>query len=110
MLDAAVLRHSAIASNIANLETPDYHRVDLAPSFQTDLQKAISSRDTSRIASVRPMLAIDFEAVAANRDGNSVNMETELVELSQNTMQHTLQTQLVTGALLKLKLAIGGKV
>ena len=109
MLDATVLRHSAIASNIANLETPDYQRVDLAPTFQADLQKALSSRDSDRIGSVRPALAIDSEAVASNRDGNTVHLETELLELSQNTLQHTLETQLVTGALLKLRLAITGR-
>lgn len=109
MLDATVLRHGAIASNIANLETPDYQRVDLAPAFQTDLQKAISTGNTSRIRSVRPTLAVDADAVSLTRDGNNVRLETELLEMSQNTLQHSLETQLVTGALLKLRMAITGK-
>ena len=33
LLDATALRHEALASNIANVETPGYKRVDIAPSF-----------------------------------------------------------------------------
>jgi flagellar basal-body rod protein FlgB len=29
MLDATVLRHEAIASNLANIETPNYKRMDV---------------------------------------------------------------------------------
>jgi flagellar basal-body rod protein FlgB len=109
MLDATVLRHTALASNIANLETPHYQRVDLASNFQSELQRATASKDTGRIASLKPSLAVDTDAVPHGRDGNTVNLETELLELSQNTLQHTLETQLVTGSLLKLRLAITGK-
>ena len=38
-LDAAVLRHQAIASNLANLETPNYKRIDISPDFEARLQK-----------------------------------------------------------------------
>ena len=33
LLDATVLRHQAIAGNLANVETPNYKRIDVAPSF-----------------------------------------------------------------------------
>ena len=33
LLDATAERHAAIASNIANLETPGYKRVDLSKNF-----------------------------------------------------------------------------
>ena len=39
-LDADTLRQQAIASNIANLETPGYKRLDVAASFNTELQRA----------------------------------------------------------------------
>ena len=40
-LDAAVLKHQAIASNLANLETPNYKRIDISPDFAARLQKAV---------------------------------------------------------------------
>src|SRR5688572_10007179 len=109
MMDATALRHEAIASNIANIETPNYKRIDIAPSFQSELNAALGSKDCGRISSISPGLAEDQSAVAANRDGNTVQLETELMKLNQNTLAHSLETQLVTGALLKMRLAITGR-
>jgi flagellar basal-body rod protein FlgB len=109
MLDATVLRHEAIASNIANLETPHYQRVDLAPTFQAELQRAVASHTPGQIAQVHPRLAIDTTAVANTRDGNTVQIESELLQLNQNTVAHTLETNLLTGALSRLRLAITGR-
>jgi flagellar basal-body rod protein FlgB len=56
-LDAVALRQEAIANNIANLETPGYKRVDLAPAFQTELERACAAGDAQQIASLKPTLA-----------------------------------------------------
>jgi len=109
MLDATVKRHEAIAANIANAETPHYKRIDLAPSFRAQLQSAVASQDASQLASLSPKLAVDSQALPANRDGNTVNLEHELVELSQNSLQHAVEAQLVNASLLKLRMAITGK-
>src|SRR6185436_7691245 len=102
MLDVTALRHEAIASNIANLETPNYKRIDIAPSFETELKQALGSGDSARLLSLNPTLAVDPNATSSNRDGNTVTLENELLELNQNTLAHTLETQMVTGELLKL--------
>ena len=109
MLDATALRHEAIASNLANLETPRYKRVDVASSFAAELQQAVAAKDASRIADVQPQLAADPSAMPVRKDGNTVQLETELLKLNQNFLEHQLETQLVTGALLKLRLAITGR-
>ena len=109
MLDATALRHEAIASNLANLETPHYKRVDVAPAFASELQQAVASKDAARIASVQPQLAADPTAVAVRKDGNTVQLETELLKLNQNFMEHQLETQLISGNMLKLRLAITGR-
>lgn len=109
MLEATVLRHEAIAANLANLEQPHYQRMDLAPSFQRELGRALGARDASQIASLKPELAVDAAAVASNKDGNSVRLENELAQLGQNYVQSALENQLVTGSLLKLRMAITGR-
>jgi flagellar basal-body rod protein FlgB len=109
MLDATALRHEAIASNLANLETPGYKRIDLAPDFGKELQRALGENNSSVIAQIQPSVSPDPNAVAANRDGNTVQLETELMQLSQNTLAHTLETQLVTSQLSRLRLAITGR-
>ncbi|HYG33583.1 MAG TPA: flagellar basal body rod protein FlgB [Clostridia bacterium] len=109
MLDATALRHEAIASNLANLETPGYKRIDVNTSFNEQLSRALSQKDASSLAQVQPTLAVDATAVASTRDGNTVQLENELLQLNQNTMAHNLETQLISGRLLKLRLAITGK-
>ena len=108
-LDAVALRQQAISSNIANLETPGYKRIDLAPSFNTELDRACASGDAQQIASLKPTLAEDTTAVANSQDGNTVNLESEMMQLNKNTMAHTLESQLLSNMLLRLKMAITGK-
>jgi flagellar basal-body rod protein FlgB len=109
MLDATVLRHEAIASNLANLETPNYKRLDVAPSFQSQLRSALEGKEPAQIASLHPQIATDPNAVASATDGNSVQLENELMQMNKNFIEHSLETQLVTGNLLKLRLAITGR-
>lgn len=56
MLDATVLRQQAIASNIANAETPNYKRLEVAPSFQTELRQALAARSPDQVAALQPRL------------------------------------------------------
>jgi flagellar basal-body rod protein FlgB len=109
MLDATALRQEGIARNLANLETPNYQRIDLAPSFGVALKQAVASRDPAQISQVQPGLVIDTNALPAGPDGNTVDLETELMNLSQNAIAHTLETQLTTGQFLRLRMAITGR-
>ena len=108
-LDAVAVRQEAIANNIANLETPGYKRVDLSPAFRAELDRACASGDAKQIAALKPTLSVDTTAVANSRDGNTVSLENEMMQLSQNTMAHTLETQMLSGMLMRLKMAITGK-
>ena len=109
MLDATVLRHEALASNLANIEKPGYKRIDVASSFSAELQQAVAAGNPDQIAGIQPRLTVDSAAIASNCDGNSVQLETELAEMNKNFLAHAMETQLVTGNLLKLRLAITGR-
>ena len=108
-LDAISLRQDAIASNIANLETPGYQRLDLAPAFQSELERACAAGDAQQIAALKPRLAPDSTAVSNSRDGNNVHLENELMQMNQNAVTHALETQLVSSLLARMRLAITGK-
>jgi flagellar basal-body rod protein FlgB len=109
MLDAVALRQEAIANNIANLETPGYQRLDLAPAFQTQLERACASGDSQQIVGLKPTLAVDPTAVPSSRDGNTVHLENELMQLNQNSTTHALETQILGNMLSRMRLAITGK-
>lgn len=109
LLDVTALRHEAIAGNLANLETPNYKRLDVSRGFETELQQAIGTGDTRRVKGMMPQLGVDESAVATRRDGNTVDLEKELVHLNRNGVEHAVETHVITGALLKLRLAITGR-
>ena len=109
MLDATVLRQEAIASNLSNLETPNYKRLDVAPSFEAQLSQAVNSKEAAQIDSLKPSLAVDTTAISGRGDGNTVTLETEMLKLNQNTLEDQMETQLVSYSLGQLRLAITGR-
>jgi flagellar basal-body rod protein FlgB len=108
-LDAVALRQEAIANNIANLETPGYKRLDLAPSFQSALDRACATKDAQQIAALQPSLAADPTALPNGPDGNTVSLEKEMSAENQNTLAHNLETELVSNTLMRLRMAITSK-
>jgi len=110
LLDAVTLRHEAIAANIANAETPGYRRMDLAPSFATQLRASIARGDVARTAAtLQPSLEEDSHANSVRPDGNSVEIERELLEMNRNTAEHEYLSEVVSFNLKQLKMAITGK-
>src|SRR5580658_6476325 len=84
MLDVTLLRHQAIASNLANVETPNYKRMDVSSSFETQLRQAVAGQNSTEIAALQPSLTVDTDAVSGRSDGNTVQLETEMLKLNQN--------------------------
>ena len=109
MLDVTLLRQQAIASNLANVETPNYKRLDVSPSFESQLRQAVAGQNPAEISGMQPALAVDTAAISGRSDGNTVQLETEMLKLNQNTVENALETQLVSYTLSRLRLAITGK-
>jgi flagellar basal-body rod protein FlgB len=109
MLDVTALRQEAIASNLANIETPHYRRVDLEGSFASEFRQALAAQDTTQLASLQPTIAPDPNAVSSRRDGNTVELDTELINLNQNTLANALETQLVSNSLARIRAAVTGR-
>ncbi|MGA3181460.1 MAG: flagellar basal body protein [Verrucomicrobiota bacterium] len=109
MLDATVLRQEAIASNLSNLETPNYKRLDVSPTFESQLSQAVGGQDAAKITGLKPSLAVDTTAVSGRSDGNTVTLESEMLKLNQNTVEDALETELIGISLANMRLAITGK-
>lgn len=110
LLDASVLRQNAIASNIANVETPGYRRLDLVPNFATQLRASLETGQFSRTANnLQPALAEDAQARTVRPDGNTVELERELLEMNRNHIEYDFLTELVSRNIKQLKLAITGR-
>lgn len=85
-LDAATLRHQAIANNIANAHTPGY--VPLRVSFEERLAGLRESGGSISAAmrDLRPQVEPDRSEIHARN--TSVMIDMEMVKLSQNTINY----------------------
>lgn len=93
--DASWTRNQVISNNIANVDTPNYKRKDVA--FQTYLQAEMEGADTTTLQDrVRD---VDLDALNATsytdmadlsyrEDGNNVDIDTENVELASNQLMY----------------------
>jgi flagellar basal-body rod protein FlgB len=109
LLDGVALRQEAIAANVANAETPGYRRLDLAPDFLEQLKSSMASGDLARgNTAVKPTLTEDTHARALRPDGNTVEIEKELLEMNKNSVAHEYLTQIITSNIKQLKMAITG--
>ena len=107
LLDAAALRQEAVASNIANAETPGYRRLDVAPDFAQQL-KASARNGNLDTASITPHLAVDTNVRSMRPDGNTVEIEKELLTMNRNSVEYDYLSEVVSSNLKQLKLAITG--
>ncbi len=110
LLDATALRHEAIATNIANAETPGFHRLDVAPDFAQQLRARMEAGDlSSTSSSLNPRLAEDLNARSMRPDGNTVEIEHELLAMNRNAVEFDYLSDVVSGNLKQLRLAITGR-
>jgi flagellar basal-body rod protein FlgB len=109
LLDAAALRHEALATNLANIETPGFKRLDLAPDFARQLEN-YSTLSIGRIPeSLQPKIAEDLTARAVRPDGNNVQLDHELLEMNRDSLEYDLLTQFASDSLKRLKVAVTGR-
>ena len=107
-LDARMARQQAIASNIANVNTPGFKRVDLTDNFQDQFQNAMADIQSGKDPKFRPIPEVGASSNHGpiKKDGNNVSMEQEIVELSKNRLEYEFAAQVMASRFSSLKRAI----
>jgi len=85
------LRQKAIASNMANLETPGYRRIDV--KFEELLARVLDSGGDMDPESIEPEL-YQPKNTPLRSNGNDVSLEVEMGELIKNSLRHTAYVRL----------------
>lgn len=111
-LDVRVKRSELIGSNIANIDTPSYKARDL--KFQEELTGEIGRLDmktthtkhmTELSEGSAPLEVIESQN-AGRPDGNNVNVDDEMLKLTENNIQYNVAIQLLSKSLRRIHLAI----
>ncbi|MFT3868921.1 MAG: flagellar basal body rod protein FlgB [Nibricoccus sp.] len=110
LLDASVVRQEAIASNIANADTPGYRRLDVAADFATQLRTRLETGKASEVAALKPSLVEDPSARSVRPDGNTIELERELLEMNRNSVEFDYLAEVVSRNIKQMKMAISGRV
>lgn len=110
LLDATALRQEAIATNIANAETPGFRRLDVAADFAQQLKARLETHDLASTPSdLKPQIVEDTNARSLRPDGNSVEIEHELLAMNKNAVEFDYLSEVVSSNLKQLRLAITGR-
>jgi flagellar basal-body rod protein FlgB len=100
MIQGTSARHRVLASNLANAETPGYQAQDV--TFSAALESA-------RAGAAGPLVTMRLEAepgVAVRQDGNTVDLDRQMVKLAQNTGWHNTMLQILNSRLAVMRQAI----
>jgi len=98
VLDLRSERHNIIASNIANIDTPNYRPKDIV--FTDELKEVIEGKEGMRTTgdgrkhpSGQPIAdKIDFEVVET---GEKVDLDSEMAKLAENNLMYNLAVELL---------------
>ena len=110
-------RHSLIAENIVNVDTPEYRQKDLSvEKFQAMMRRRVEVRREARPGDERP----GFDDVAAElvnpqrgilfHDGNNRSMEHLMSDMAKNAMMHNLCVELLRKQFASLEAALKERV
>jgi len=106
-LDATWKRNQTINENIANVDTPGYKRKDI--SFENYLEKAIKTTDSNNLSQlnrVRPRVYTDNSHLSYRKDGNNVDVDTEMVSLAENQVRYNTMISQLNYSFERLKTVI----
>ncbi len=83
-ISGASMRQSVLANNLANAETPGYHRMDV--DFHDTLAQAMKTSDPAAIESATFTPQQDTQTMRA--DGNGVDVDTESAAMAKNGLEY----------------------
>lgn len=103
-LNASLMRHNVISENVANEDTPGYKRKDV--KFEGLLQEALLSNNKLSnidVNALTPQVVVDKSNLSYRLDGNNVNIDTEMTELTKNQIKFNVLVDQVSNNFGRIK-------
>ena len=105
LLRQAEVRHRVISQNIANVNTPGYRSMDI--SFEQQLSNAQLNVEKSDEQGQGKLYEV--AGLSMRHDGNNVDVDRELGNLTKNSLRHEAFSHILAGKLAMLRSAITGQ-
>jgi flagellar basal-body rod protein FlgB len=102
LVSATELRQRVISNNLANVNTPNYQRLDV--EFETALAQELKGNSQTTAS---PQV-VATQGLTARADGNNVDIDQEIGQMNKNAMLQQTYLQLLGSQLEQMRLAIGG--
>ena len=102
LIGATEMRQRVISNNIANVNTPNYQRIDV--DFERQLADELNGMTSDRAS---PSVVLT-KGLTARADGNNVDIDREIGQLNKNAMLQQTYIQLLGSQLERMRLAIEG--
>jgi flagellar basal-body rod protein FlgB len=107
LLDTAVLRHQVIAQNVANVNTPGYHRLEV--TFEDELGRLLQTgADHGKPGQAHPQV-VEATGGTMRADGNNVDIDNEMGDLDKNFMLFNVFSQIISSRIAQHRSAIAGR-
>ncbi len=105
----ALRRHELLAENVANADTPGFRAHDLSFAHELSLAQLVRSRPDGSLAAALDLRLVDAPDGPARLDGNDVDIDKEMVRMTQNAVYHNVVVHLLNARFNALKSAIQGR-
>lgn len=106
LMDAALLRQQAISNNIANVNTPGYHRQEVV--FEEQLAEVLNADPDADLSGIEPRIQAT-QGLPFRTDGNNVDIDREIGALNKNTVLFQLYAQMLSSKIRMMHASIRGQ-
>jgi len=108
LLVVAVRRQEIFASNLGNIDTPGFKRLEISKDFSKVFAEAMRAGKPASVAS--PEVVRDLKSPSQRKDGNNVVLQDELLAMNQNGAEYEALAEFVSGPMRTMRMAISGRV
>ncbi|EMS71178.1 flagellar basal body rod protein FlgB [Ruminiclostridium cellobioparum] len=117
-LNAAWARNDVISQNLANVDTPEYKRKDIAfeeflndSMGKTSLEGNLTDKrhipiNSGNVEKIEPALVEDNSDSSMRIDGNNVDIDSEMANLAKNQIKYNALIQMINGSYSRIKSVI----
>ena len=106
LVDVTTIRHKVLAQNVANVNTPGYHK--LSVTFDETLAARLDQQGNKNLRLMQPEIVEDNSS-PERFDGNNVEIDREMMRLNKNVLLNNALLQIISTKTAMMRRAVNGQ-